>query len=385
MIRIDYLLLGYVTFKIAPGDVAALASKLSRAGLSCRISSDGRFNVRYSKKTRFIELLSNIEYSVSEPKGLFGALLGLKRRYGLIAAILLSFFLLLISRTVVWDIRIDGVDGEDRKRLISELSESGLSVGSLWHKIDTSAVEAKALLSSETVAWLNVNRRGTVAYVTAVPKRVSDDSDNKTGAYCNVVASRDCVIEKITVKRGVALVKVGETVRAGDVLISGVIPTELGGGVCYAEGSVIGRFSDKVSSFSASVSTRKVYSEPKIQNITLKLFKKEINIFKRYGNLEDTCDIIEKKRQLTLFSKAIPITLTVTECVEYTEEKFSLDNGELARITGEKLSLLIAEKTESMTLISIKTDGSFKDGGYLMSADVIASGEVAKVKEFYRE
>ena len=295
MIRIDYLLFGYVTVKISPHDIPTLAGRMMRLGISAGISSDGVINVRYSRIKRFEELLSDVEYNVSDPKGLFGALYRLRKRYGFIAAALISLVLLVLSRTVVWDVRIEGVEEDVREELISVLSDSGLSVGMPWHKIDKSSVEAKALLASDGVGWINVNRRGTVAYVTAVPKTVVE-TDDKRGVYSNVVAERDCVIEKITVKRGVAMVKVGETVKAGDVLISGVIPTELGGGVCYAEGSVIGRFSDGTTCFLTAKESEKVYYNASCAKINVKLFKKDINIFKTYRNFDGSCDIIEKKR-----------------------------------------------------------------------------------------
>lgn len=384
MIRIDHLLFGYVTFKIAEGDIPTVAGRLMRSGISAKISASGEINVRYSMMKRFKDILSDVEYAVTEPKGLFGFLYKLRKRYGLIAGVLISLALAVLSRTLVWDIRIEGVDKEAREELMTVLSESGLSVGTPWHKIDTASVETKALISSSSVAWLNVNRRGSVAYVTAVPKTVVE-SEDKSGVFSNIVASRDCVIEKITVKRGIATVKVGQTVKAGDVLISGVIPTELGGGVCYAEGSVIGRFSDGVTHFSSSKETERVYSDTSCVKISVKLFKNEINIFKTYRNFVGNCDIIEKKRQLTLFGVSLPITVFLTERNEYTESERIIDDGTLVKRVAGELSYKIAEMTEDMTLVSIKTDGRFCDGGYLMNAELIVSGEVAKVIEFYRE
>lgn len=384
MIRIDYLLFGYVIFRIPVADISTLAKRLLKASLSAKITNDGVIVVRASMKSKVEQLLYDIEYTVSEPKGLFGALFRLRRRYGIIAAAIISIMLLLLSRTVVWDVRVDGIDGEDRDKLISELSQCGLSVGSMWHRINTAEVEAKTLLSSDSVAWLNINRRGTVAYVTALPKTVTE-TENKSGVYCNIVAARDCVIEEITVKRGIALVKVGETVRAGTVLISGVIPTELGGGVCYAEGSVKGRFSDTVTYFSPKTVSEKRYSSSVVSSLGVKIFQNQINIFKKYRNFQDSCDIIEKKQRIHLFGVALPITVHTQECREYTVEELTLGDDELTELVADKLSHLIAEKSAELTLVSIKTDGAFTDGGYFMSAELIAVGDVAEMQEFYRE
>ena len=42
------------------------------------------------------------------------------------------------------------------------------------------------------------------------------------------------------------MVKVGDVVKKGDLLISGVLPLELGGGFCTAQGEVKGRVADRV-------------------------------------------------------------------------------------------------------------------------------------------
>ena len=75
----------------------------------------------------------------------------------------------------------------------------------------------------------------------------------------------------------------------------------------------------------------------------------------------------------------------LTERNEYTESERIIDDGTLVKRVAGELSYKIAEMTEDMTLVSIKTDGRFCDGGYLMNAELIVSGEVAKVIEFYRE
>ena len=47
----------------------------------------------------------------------------------------------------------------------------------------------------------------------------------ENGTYpCHIIAARDGVVRKIEVRTGIPLVKVGDTVKKGDILISGIIP-----------------------------------------------------------------------------------------------------------------------------------------------------------------
>ena len=384
MIRIDYYLLGYVKFEVKNDSISRVAERLRRGGVSAKISADGSFLSSLRLKKRIEELLSGVEYKVSPPMGLFGAFLRHRKRYGIICALIISLFLIFLSREVVWSVRVLDVDGDTENEIISDLADCGLSVGSFWRKTDLSRVEAATLMKSDSLAWISINRRGTVAYVSTVPKTVAD-SPQRGEVYSNVVAARDCVIEKITVKSGIALVKVGESVKRGEVLISGVIPTELGGGFCYAEGSVIGRYGDAVTSFVPSEVSEKVYLTPTTSKISLNFFGNKINIFKKYGNLTASCDIIEKNKQFSLFGAQLPISFSFEECVEYTELVRIRDSGELAELCSDLLARSIASATVGRELVSVRCDGIFTDGGYQMTADMIVRGEVANTVEFLRE
>jgi hypothetical protein len=87
------------------------------------------------------------------------------------------------------------------------LSHCGLEVGCRWNSLDRSEVEADVLSEYPSIAWININRRGTVAYVEIIERKKGEiqNSEQKRG-YANLVASESCVIEEITVTRGVAQV-----------------------------------------------------------------------------------------------------------------------------------------------------------------------------------
>ena len=381
MIRLDYLVLGYVTFHIECEDVARASDRFLKNGLTIKISKSGKFFVRASEAERVKRILDKIPYSVSGVGGLYGLWLRGKRRYGFILAAVITLFLTVLSSDVVWDVRIEGCDEEEKAEIISELSDAGLSVGSLWHRISRSSVENRALIGSDSISWLNINRRGSVAYVTVVPKIVHEIPEEKVG-YANVVATVDCVIEEITVKEGIALVKVGESVRRGEVLISGIIPTELGGGYCYAEGSVKGRYSDSVLVEIPSSVTEKVYTKEKTGRVSVEFFGFPINIFKIYGNSEKMCDIIEKKQDITLAGDRLPLSYTVTTLCEYEEYTRTLSADEMTAMAAEALNAALLDRLSASDLMGIRCGGEFSADGYSMWADVIVRGDVNKTQEF---
>jgi len=381
MTRIDYLILGYIKVKIKKVDAARFAVRLLKSGVSQSIGRDGVIKIPLYRRSLVLPLFDGIECEISAPLGLGGFLIAHRNRYGALAALLVVSILFALLCGVVWDVRVEGCSTLSEEEIARELSNAGLSVGKRWSDINKSAVETRVLVSSDKISWLNINRRGVVAYVSVV-ERVTHSEEQEPVGYANVVAARDGIIEEITVKRGVAAVKVGDSVRAGQLLISGVIPTELGGGYCYAEGVVRGRYSDAVEVEIEGFDTVKEPISENIGSITVKIFGFDINIFKKYGNYTNECDIIEENRSITLFGKRLPISVKYERVCEYTVISNELSQDELTKRAREALGERLLSAFDGAELVRIRTNGGFTDGGYGMYADVLLRGEISKTQKF---
>ncbi len=381
MIRPDYLLLGYYIFKIDKEELARASAAALKEGVTLRFGSDGSFAVSARQGAQVERLLSGIDYTKSELRGLAGFFRKGRHRFGVMAAIFVFIFIFAYLQGFVWDVRVEGEGVDNQDALLSELSTAGLFVGARWGSIDTSKIEARVLMDSDSVSWLNINRRGTVAYVSVVRRELHELPKEPTG-YASIVAVRDCIIEEITVKEGYATVKVGQSVKRGDVLISGVLPPELGGGYCYADGSVKGRFSERVEVKIPCSVTDRVLTDEKIGGLSLKIFGFNINILKKYGNLETSCDIIDKKEEITILGARLPVSAEYQVIREYAVTERQLGIDEQAKMALDELKLAIGRENADGDLLSIKTDGEITDDGYIMWADTVVRAEVSSVKEF---
>lgn len=381
MIRIDYLIFGYRRFEIDDKDIVRVAEIFLKNGISIKFYG----NIFYAneKKSRKIEqiLSTRVKFSKSELLGFGGAVLKNKKRVGAICALVLTSVIFIFSSNRVWDVRIEGCETGKEDKIIRELSECGLSVGSSWSKTDTSRVEVEFLSKSEDVSWLNINRRGTVAYVTVIDKSSHDALDEKTG-YANIVAECDAVIEEITVMRGIAAVKAGDTVKKGDLLISGVIPSEFGGGFCYAEGTVIGRISDNVKISVPEFKEEKVQNKKKLSGISIKILGFSANIFNLYRNSDENCDIIEEKKSLSMFGVKFPVSINKKYSVSYLSETVCLTEDEMTGIALDKMTGALTDMLLEANLIRISTDGEFIDSSYVMNTSIVFSRQIGKELSF---
>ena len=379
-IRPDHILFGYFFITFPEDTTLEVASRLLKHGISAKISNNTLLLPARLYKN-IDSILSGIEYTKSKMLGLYGHIFAVRKRYGAMLAILLSGILFFFLNSLVWDVRIEGCEAGREDAIISELESAGLFVGARWRQIDKGIIEARLLADSSEVSWVNINRRGTVAYVKVIDK-VEHDVELHPQGYANIVATRDAIIEEITVKRGVAMVKVGESVRKGQILISGVIPTEQGGGYCYAEGIVKGRFTDVISASVPPTVTEREYTDAKIGEFSLKIFSFSINILKIYGNSVESCDIIEGTKDFNVLGVRLPISAEYSELRRYAEHERRLTSAELTELAADELHKRLLDALSSSELVSVSTDGEFTDAGYEMRAHAVVRSDIGTAREF---
>ena len=380
-LRIDYQLLGYRCVKVRKEDVKEVAKILLKEGIGVKICNE-KFTVREDVFHKIEPILATrVEFSASKTLGLRGFLKRNMLRVGAVCALFLSVFFFFLFCAFVCDVRIEGGDSSKEKKVIEELSAVGFGVGSRWSKIDKNDIEVKLLESSETVSWININRRGAVAYVKVIPKNVHNGEEVRDG-YANVVAGSDGVIEEITVKCGVPMVKKGDSVKRGEILISGVLPPESGGGFCYAEGEVLARVSDSISVSVGKIKSESIEKGRALAKTQLKILNFSVNIFKSYRNPLSECDIIQTEDKLSLFGKALPISIIRTFRVEKGFSETTLTSDEMAALASRDLRESLSLRLSDSTLLKIKTSGGFLGDTYSMSADIVLRENIGITKEF---
>lgn len=107
----------------------------------------------------------------------------------------------------------------DQASVLSALDEIGVSVGTNMSKLNVNNLQ-NALANKLDAMYAVITRYGSVVYVNAVKrKEISPPID--LSVRRDIVANRDGVVKELLCEEGTALVKVGDTVSRGDVLIEG--------------------------------------------------------------------------------------------------------------------------------------------------------------------
>lgn len=147
-----------------------------------------------------------------------------RKRPGIFIGLALALGIIFLSGSVVWDIRVSGNSDIDTATVKRELEAAGFGLGSSV-KTDVDRVSNSLLAKSDKISWLSINMSGTVAYVQIREEAHFAQKDNSP---CNLVALRDGTVERIESSCGTVCVEVGQSVKKGEILVSGVRGGKLG-------------------------------------------------------------------------------------------------------------------------------------------------------------
>jgi len=152
--------------------------------------------------------------------GISAGMAWLKRRATVAAAFITAAALCALFFSHIWTIEIDLIRGDSLPPgTESVLADSGILKGAYAGAADT-ALAAVRLMALEGCAHASVTRRGVrvvveIACEEPQPELYSIESSG------DLVAVRDGIVASVNVKSGTAMVKPGDTVRKGQVLIAG--------------------------------------------------------------------------------------------------------------------------------------------------------------------
>lgn len=242
-------------------------------------------------------------------------------RWGVPVGALLCSVLVFLSGRFVWRVEVRGLEQYHAGDVEEELSAYGFGVGSYIPEVDVNVLQNRVLMESQRFSWLSVNLIGTTARVEVIEKKPKEGK-TQTTSPANLVAAADGRIVRFSLRNGWESVEVGDVVRAGELLVSGVGERKDGGTqlVC-AEGQVYAEVIHELSVEIPLQYRKKVFGEPQNAKKSIIFFGKEIKLFQNAGILGGSCDTIDNERILTFFGKvSVPIVFCTRTALPYTYE-----------------------------------------------------------------
>ena len=132
----------------------------------------------------------------------------------------LSLFLLMATSQFVTDVYIQTPEGIKKEELRKEFSKVGVKPGVYKKSIDRKEVRDYIMSKFDDVAYVSINVKGTNIFVTVTKKAESLKSTDESN-YCNIIALKNGIIEKVIPRSGKQIAQKGDIVQKGDVLLNG--------------------------------------------------------------------------------------------------------------------------------------------------------------------
>lgn len=155
-------------------------------------------------------------------KGLPYLLKRYSRRKSFFIALLVLIVISFILSKFVWNIDVIGNSTVSSNEIIKLVNEEGLKKGTLKSKVNIDKIINKIRLCRDDISWVGIEIKGTNVIINIVESKekpeIIDEDD-----FTNIIATKDGVITKAYAQNGTLLVKEGDEVKKGDVLISGTI------------------------------------------------------------------------------------------------------------------------------------------------------------------
>lgn len=189
---------------------SSLNKNKNKVTFICEYNSYVKINKRF--KTRILKYYGrkNLHYKIK------------KHKYALIAALISIYILLLLTNTI-FNVKVNTKDKKLEKELITLLERYNIKK---YKKKKTfkEITQIKQLILEEyknKLEWIEIENYGT-KYIINITKKITKNNDNNFYPT-NIVATKDGIIKHINSISGTKVKNVGDYVKKGEVIISGII------------------------------------------------------------------------------------------------------------------------------------------------------------------
>lgn len=258
---------------------------------------------------------------ILERKGIYWTCIGLLKRPTLLFGIVILFCLALFLPTRVYFICVEGNKLVPEKRILEAASETGIKFGASRKQVRSEKMKNGLLEVIPELQWAGVNTSGCVATIS-VRERSDEKNMEPANWVSSIVAARDGYILSGTVTRGNGLFHTGQTVREGQLLISGYTDCGFCIQATQAEGEIFAQTNRFLRAFTPSKMMRRTEIAKCRKDVSILIGKKRINLWKDSGNYTAGCDRIYKEYYLALPGGfQLPAALCVETINEYHIER----------------------------------------------------------------
>ncbi|MFQ9934412.1 MAG: sporulation protein YqfD [Lachnospiraceae bacterium] len=312
------------------------------------------------KLLKEIKRKTGIKIKIKERYGLPFFLFKYRKRKAFLFGIITAFVIVYIMSLFIWDISVDGNYTYTKYELIQFLKDNNVYHGMKKSDADCEEIEKLVRNNYFDITWVSVELTGTRLIVHV--RENFDDTGETEGNQAEeiykedtgymLISEKEAVIESIITRTGTPMVKAGDTVTEGTVLIDGkydivgdydeYIRTEYVRADGDVYGYVIYEYSDNIDReyiLREYTGNQRSYRRIRVNDSAADFCIRGIE----YENY----DKIETEEQLSIVGDFyIPIYIGKIICREYIAKKVEYSDEELYSAAEKRLSVFLENLSE---------------------------------------
>ena len=378
----------YIRFSAEGEALSAFRDALRRCGIRCRMQQicGGRFHAETNAGSlRRLESLaaeSGITLRITARHGLRFRLRPYRHRFGVPAGLLCGIAFLYWCNATVRSIEITGNVTVSDTEILSALDALGVRRGTPIREIPFTYVEQQMRLRVSDIEWIALRNEGGRLIVDLTQERTPPDMD-RSHTPANIIAAVPAQITSVNVLGGHAVRTAGETVKAGELLITGVQDDEYGmTHYCRAAGTVTGIYEEQFTCEQPFVAELPVHGTTVTQPL-IEIFGRRFPLTAGFIPPAGEQIYEEDRSPLMLFGRELPLTLIGCR---YTEPAYTL-----TAYSEEEARAILTEKAERFernfhandTIVARNAEFCRSDLGISLNINYIFEGSIGKTSEIF--
>ena len=264
----------------------------------------------------------------------------LRRRWILCAGALLCALSLLWASLHVWALDLSACAAVPEPVLLAALDRAGVRIGSFWPAFSNERIRSRVLCELPQLSWMAVQVRGS-RVVVKLREAVPAPAVVREREAADVVAGKAGLVVEVRALRGEAAVQPGQTVLAGETLVSGELHSSFEKARprrVHAVAEVRARTWYELSACAPLERTEKRPTGRERLRLALEIGGRRINFYDNSRNLPGEYDKLTRTYELSIPGVfTLPLGLTVERLRAYETEAETENRSELAAVLRESL------------------------------------------------
>ncbi len=267
------------------------------------------FPSRKKHFSAFCKTLSKEEIWEEKPCGILHLLFLFRKRIGFFTGILFLALSLFLSTRFLWGVDIHGNVQTPSNQIFQQLVQHGLSPGRLLSRLDAKEIALRFDIDHDEYVYVGINIIGTRAKVEIREREYVKEQVPSYDGSSNMVADIYGRVARCEVLSGQSVVKKGDFVREGDLLISGIRETK--NGTFYPVRAAGRVFAETHRTFSVTVpfeETVKVYSDEEKSQKSIEMLGFSLS-FPFFVEKDEWDEVMEFAEPLEFLGYDLPVVI----------------------------------------------------------------------------